>query len=53
MFNIFNKNKQSTENLIISNNISKLRDFVKNFNDKSGNNTNVNNSNNNTNSNNR
>ena len=53
MFNIFNK--QLTENLAISNsnNISKLRDFVKNFNDKSGNNTNVNNSNNNTNSNNR
>lgn len=52
MFNIFSKNKQSTENLIISNNISKLREFVKNFNDKNSNNTNVNNSNN-TNSNNR
>ena len=52
MFNFFNKNKQSKENLIISNTISKLRDFVKNFNDKNTKNTNINNSNN-TNSNNR
>ena len=51
---MFNINKQSTENLAISNsnNVSKLRDFVKNFNDKNTNNTNINNSNN-TNSNNR
>ena len=52
MFNFFNKNKQSTENLIISNNVSRLREIVKNFNDKNTNNTNINNSNN-TNSNNK
>ena len=47
MFNIFNKDKQSTENLIISNNITKLREIVKNFNDKNSNNANVNNTNSN------
>ena len=52
MFNFFNKNKQSTENLIISNNVSRLREIVKNFNDKNTNITNINNSNN-TNSNNK
>ena len=39
MFNFFNKNKQSKENLIISNNVSRLREIVKNFNDKNTNNT--------------
>ena len=43
MFNFFNKNKQSTENLIISNNVSRLREIVKNFKDKNNNNTNINN----------
>ena len=47
---MFNINKQSA--ISNSNNVSKLRDFVKNFNDKNTNNTNINNSNN-TNSNNK
>ncbi|WP_158634354.1 hypothetical protein [Brachyspira aalborgi] len=54
MFNIFNKNKQSTENLNINNvskSVDKLREIVKDFNNKNSN-TNINNSNN-TNSNNR
>ena len=54
MLNIFNKNKQSTENLNINNvykSVDKLREIVKDFNNKNSN-TNINNSNN-TNSNNR
>ena len=48
MFNIFNKNKQSTENLNINNaskSVDKLREIVKDFNNKNSN-TNINNSNN-------